>query len=494
MTLTRRSTLLLALLLPLPGCSPGAMDPDGMAPDCDGEGRSHCVAQVSLGAHAGCAALADRTVWCWGRNDENQLGYESSDLCPERLSNGQTRAVACHAYPLQVAGLSAATAVSVGDAYACALLASGAVRCWGGNTAGQLGNGSSLPSVTPVEVSRITHATAVAAGATHACAIVAGAVQCWGANDRGQLGVETTTELCGSGTSALACARTPVAVAGLHHVVELVAGDAHTCARAQDGTVSCWGTNADGQLGAGTASPMPSPTPRAVLLGTSPLRGVRALAAGTDHTCALRDDGAVLCWGRHDRGQLGAPAPAQSAPCSNACFTTAVAVLGYEGTRSGHTEDGGVDGPVDGGTAEAGAPIDASAADGARADASGVSDTGRRDASAVVPPAVISIAAGGSFSCLSLDDGTLRCWGSNRSNELGDGTVNAGGPALVTVIASPGSAPTNPLQNVRSVESGGTTSCALMGDHTLRCWGSNESGALGIGGVVEQSGPVSVTW
>jgi alpha-tubulin suppressor-like RCC1 family protein len=502
-----------ALLLALASCADNTVTPDAGAPvvvGCGGQGRSRCVLAVSVGRRFGCAALADQTVWCWGRNDESQLGYESTDLCPERLANGQTRGVACHMYPLQVAGLAGATGVSAGGAHACAVLATGELRCWGGNTRGQLGNGSSLPSRAPVAVAVAGPVISLATGAGHTCAVVEGGrVYCWGANDRGQLGVAAAPDACGA-DGAVPCARAPVEVPDLTDAVEVVAGDAHTCVRAAGGRVWCWGNNVDAQLGAGTASAAPNPTPRPVRLGASALRGVVALAAGAEHTCARRADGAVLCWGRHDRGQLGVPVPESYAPCAHACIPTAVPIVGYEGDAT--SVDAGFDDP-DG--EDASLPFDAAtdassdaardaardvprdagpardAADGAASDAA--TDLGR-DVVLAPPPAVATLSAGAGFSCVSLVDRTLRCWGGNRAYELGNGRVDEGGAALTTVIASPGSASTNPLQGVERVWSGGSTSCALLTDRSVKCWGTNEGGALGVGDVSERNGPVSMTW
>jgi alpha-tubulin suppressor-like RCC1 family protein len=116
------------------------------------------------------------------------------------------------------------------------------------------------------------------------------------------------------------------------------------------------------------------------------------------------------------------------------------------------------------------------------------------DAGLPPPPTATGVAAGSAFSCLSLSDGTARCWGTNRAYELGNGRVNEGGPALTAVIASPGAATTNPLQGVTRVASGLATSCALLQDRSVRCWGANEMGALGIGNLSEQNGPVAMTW
>ncbi len=496
-----------ALLVALVSCAGTPAAPDAEVPSCNGQGRSRCVASVALGARFGCAALRDQTVWCWGRNDESQLGYESADLCPERLSNGQTRAVACHMFPLQVVGLAGVTAVSAGGAHACAVLATGQLRCWGGNTRGQLGNGSVLPSRSPVAVTGLPTVISVAAGAGHTCAVVEGGqVFCWGANDRGQLGVETAPNACGTEGAMIPCARSPVWVSTVFDAAEVVVGDAHTCVRTTAGRVECWGTNTDAQLGSGTATPMPTPLPQAVLLGASDLRGVRSLAAGAHHTCAVRDDGAVLCWGRHDRGQLGVPVPEDFAPCARACIPTAVPIVGYEGDPKWEEPDAGFEDP-DGG--DGSAPRDATLpqdvvepVDRPTRTDGGIEDGGDATAPLDVgvdvgePPAptVTSLAAGGAFGCLSLSDRTVRCWGTNRAYELGNGRMNEGGPTLTTVIASPGSAATNPLQGVARVVSGGQTSCAVLLDRSVRCWGSNESGALGVGDVSERNGPVAMTW
>jgi hypothetical protein len=202
-----------------------------------------------------------------------------------------------------------------------------------------------------------------------------------------------------------------------------------------------------------------------------------------------------------------------------------VAIVGYEGSSTDPEPDAGTEEPFDAGSADGsvrrdGAATDATAADvtrpadaarsdagradgtmsdgaladGARLDGDAVNDAGAPERDAGPDPAVTTISAGGAFSCLSLDNGTLRCWGSNRNSELGGGEVNEGGATMVTVIASAGAAATNPLQNVRSVESGGTTSCAVLADRSVRCWGSNEHGALGVGTLTEQNGPVAVTW
>lgn len=495
---------MVGLVLGLGGCTETTPPPADATPGCDGLGRSRCVDTVSLGGRFGCAALRDQTVWCWGRNDESQLGYESSDLCPERLSNGQTRAVACSRTPLQVVGLAGALAVSAGGAHACVRRVDGTAHCWGSNTRGQLGNGASLPSRAPVAVPGVEGVVSLAAGARHTCAVTeAGTVWCWGANDRGQLGVEAAPARCGDEGATVPCARTAQSVAGIWDAVEVTAGEAHTCVRTAAGGVRCWGDNVDGQLGAGTAGESPTATPQTVRLGEGTLRGVTNLVAGAAHTCALRDDGAVLCWGRHDRGQLGVPVPMRFEPCAHACIPTAVPITGYEGRTVKEDPDASLP-PLDAALLDAPAPRDADAPRDrpapvdAAADTDATVDGAMEAAMPDVPeapaPTVVALSAGGAFSCLALSNGTVRCWGTNRAWELGNGRAQEGGPALTAVIASPGSAATNPLQDVRRIASGTATTCAVRADRGVRCWGSNESGALGVGDLSERNGPVPLTW
>ncbi|MFO0647364.1 MAG: hypothetical protein U0326_14085 [Polyangiales bacterium] len=215
-----------ALLLVLASSCVEQVPPE---PTCT-DGRSRCVSQVSLGAGFGCALLNDRTVWCWGRNDESQLGYATTDLCPEELASGQTRSVACHTFPFQVTGLDHVVRVATGSSFACAQRDDGTVRCWGANGAGQLGNGLTLPSPTPVAVRGLTGATALAAGARRAARSRWAACGA-GAPTTGTARARASARPCSMAEGAVACESQPVQVEGLENVISVTAGAAHTCAR-----------------------------------------------------------------------------------------------------------------------------------------------------------------------------------------------------------------------------------------------------------------------
>lgn len=185
---------------------------------------------VSAGGLFACALRRSGHVACWGAKGSGQLG-DGSHPSGSRLT------------PVEVVGVTDATAVRAGEAHACALRASGRVVCWGYNRDGRLGNGETAwVQPTPVQVKGLRDAVAVTAGGEHTCALrESGEVVCWGNNNAGQLGDRSTKDR-----------KEPVEVDGLTDATDVAAGGAHTCALRASGEVLCWGSNADGQLGDGT--------------------------------------------------------------------------------------------------------------------------------------------------------------------------------------------------------------------------------------------------
>src|SRR5947199_143177 len=164
----------------------------GQTPQFTASGTVVPTAGAARGYHS-CALLGDGTVWCWGRNSDGQLGVTpSGSQCPT------TPGFFCSSTPVRATGITSAAAVIAGGYHTCALFGDGTAQCWGRNDDGQLGDGTTTSSSTPVRVGGITGAVAVSAGILHTCALLAnGTVKCWGAvgpnNDFGQLGNGATT-------------------------------------------------------------------------------------------------------------------------------------------------------------------------------------------------------------------------------------------------------------------------------------------------------------
>jgi hypothetical protein len=237
---------------------------------------------VSVGGAHACAVNTAGGVWCWGEGSAGQLGDGAS-----KDSAG----------PLDVSGMQSGVAwVSAGGSHSCALTLTSSLRCWGDNFWGQLGDGTMTDRSVPVNIKSLGSSVAsVSAGRWHTCAITTGgAAKCWGLNSNGQLGDGTTVTR----------RTTPVDVTGLGSgVAAIAAGGEHTCALTTGGAVLCWGSNRYGQLGDDLACGLgPCPTPVYVTgLGS----GVAAISAGGNHTCALMQAGGVKCWGANQWHQLG---------------------------------------------------------------------------------------------------------------------------------------------------------------------------------------------
>ena len=239
----------------------------------------------------GCAVTTDGGVTCWGLNNFGQLGSDTTEVC----DGGTT--YPCSTTPVKMMALaSGITAVTAGTWHTCALTTAGGVKCWGHNFSGQLGDGQSCGMIcpTPVDVTGLeSGVAAIDAGHLHTCALTtAGAVKCWGTNSNGQLGDGGS---CGTGF----CAE-PVNVTGLSGgVVGISTGVHYACAVLTTGGATCWGYNFYGQLGDGTTTNRLTPVNVASLTS-----GVMTVVAGSRHTCATTIS-SVKCWGNNGSGQLG---------------------------------------------------------------------------------------------------------------------------------------------------------------------------------------------
>jgi len=405
--------------------------------------RSHTPVDVS-GLSSGVVALAARQyrtcaltdaggVWCWGWNDDGQLGDGTS-------TNRWT--------PVEVSGLSSGVvALAAGGWHTCALMEGGGVRCWGFNGAGQLGDGTKTKHHTPVEVTGLSsEVTALVAGEEHTCALTeAGGVWCWGENGFGQLGDGTFLDRS-----------TPIEVSGLTGgIVTLAAGYNHTCAVTAAGGVKCWGQNRYGQLGDGTTTNRYTPVD---ITGLS--SRVLALNAGGDHTCALTDSGGVKCWGLNNYGQLGdGTLTNRHTPVDVAPLSSGVTTLDAGGahtcalTEAGENQCWGANfyGQLgDGSITWESSPVDVV----------GLSS------------GVQILSAEGEHTCAVTGAGGAMCWGNNMFGKLGDGTgASRWSPVEVLGLSS----------GIVGLDAGGWHTCVLTTAGGVLCWGFNRYGQLGDG-------------
>ncbi len=248
------------------------------------------AAVIAAGGQQTCAATAAGKLYCWGLNEDGQLGIGASG--------------GYKAQPQEVMGISNVKQIALGGYHTCVVDTSRRLYCWGKNYSGQLGlfesdgsPSSSQPS--PPSMPLLTNVVQVAAGTAHTCAIVndgaSKTLHCWGKNMNGELGQGTLDSV-----AEVVQVDPDPSTDPWNDVQAVVAGGDHTCAVRSGGRLYCWGRNDEGQAGTGdTVGPVTTPS----LVAS--VSNVVAVAVGQSHTCALDGDGFVWCWGLNTSGQLG---------------------------------------------------------------------------------------------------------------------------------------------------------------------------------------------
>jgi alpha-tubulin suppressor-like RCC1 family protein len=402
------------------------------------------VTAIAAGGYHSVALKSDGTVWCWGINNNAQIGTGSTS--PSVPS------------PFQVPGLTSVAAIGAGFEHTVVAKKNGSVLAWGQSSQDQVGvvTGTTVPVATPTLVSTLSGIVSVSGSMADSMALGSdGSVWVWGDNNNGG-------EL-GNGTSYLE--PLPQQVPNFAGVVGASAGSGWMMAVRSDGSAWVWAGQVHGIYGKGTSTPSPTP---AVPMKIAALSGVSALSAGGNHELAILTNGTVWAWGANDSGQIGNNA-------SGADVLSPVQVL----------------------TQAASISAGASHSLAVRSDntlwswgnnQNGQLGTGTMGTNILLPTPIAALsgvqaASAGSFHSLAvLSDGTVWAWGDNSAGELGQpsGSLASSLPPIA-VAGAPKSI---------AVAAGLNYSLALAADGTVWSWGSNNYGLLGRGGATETPAPV----
>jgi len=449
---------------------------------------------ISAGGAHTCAVLPSMSgggdVWCWGDNSAGQLGDGTTNASPTPR-------------PIVGGTTATSTSISAGGSHTCVLLSNTKVQCWGDNSLGQLGNGTTTSSTRPVNVlvdngSDLSGVRSIFTGRSHTCALLlsGGGARCWGLDGSGQLGDDVeqispnpilipevaSSKTVGAGAfyscvgmqdGTVKCmgnnqfgqlgdgttnsTNIPVGVSAMTSASALGIGRFHACAILSGGNVQCWGSNSHGKLGNGKE--ISSSTPVSITIGAGNVPAT-SISAGGNHTCAALSDGSAYCWGNGSSGQLG-----MGGNDLNNRFTPAL-VSNLSSVR--------IISAGDEHTCALWSPAGAISCWGENG--SGQLGNGTDDPSTlpvqISEMTAMAIAAGGTHTCaILLVDNTVKCWGKNSFGQLGDGTTTERRkPVLVSGIST-----------AIAITAGYTHTCALLSDTTVKCWGDNHSGQLGNG-------------
>jgi alpha-tubulin suppressor-like RCC1 family protein len=376
------------------------------------DGGTGGVLQLASGSAHTCALLDGGRVRCWGWGLYGVLGYGNEQNVGDNETPASMGDVNVGGKVIQIAA---------GANHTCAVLEGGRVRCWGWGIGAQLGYGN-VENVgdneVPADVGDVDvggKVVQIGAGDQHTCVLLeTGAVRCWGSGDRGQLGYANTNMI---GDDEKPSSAGDVNVGG--KVVEIAVGGANTCARLESGAIRCWGPNLYGQLGYGNTKNIgDDETP--AWAGNVDVGGpVAQVSFGTQFACAILVGGSLRCWGTSPNGQLG-----------------------YGNIKA----IGDDEAPSTAGDVNVGAKV-------------------------------LRVNAGDYHTCAIVEGNALRCWGRNDLGQLGYGHTRDIGDDEVPATAGD----VNVGGPVVQVEVGGATTCALLVGGHVRCWGGDVGGALGYG-------------
>lgn len=403
--------------------------------------------RVTTGAAYTCGVTEDGETYCWGRNEQGQLG------------NGDT---ADRREPAPVATKQAFVEITAAG-HTCGLTGDSTIHCWGDNHYGQLGDRTMTARSEPVPLGGddLTFVR-VSAGTEHACELTEnGKLYCWGGSHVG----EASGEEVGMGARAPDATLRPTAITGGLTFSEVDAAEDHTCGVTEGGDAYCWGDNAAGNLGNGSVQPSDQPVRVTGSLAFA------QLSASTVHTCGVTKQNAAYCWGSNRYGQLGVDRDTSLSTCgryispATACSKVPARIVGehrFVQVSAGRDHTCGV--TEEGGTYCWGSNEYGQLGDGTNTD---------RPAPVAVKGELTleRVTAGFHHTCGVTEGGKTYCWGRNNEGQVGDGTsTERQEPVAVTGG-----------QTFVRVSAGYRHTCGVTSDGDGYCWGANGPGSLGNG-------------
>lgn len=324
-----------------------------------------------------CGISSSGELKCWGANTSNIIDHGSP-------ANNRK-------YPTVVQGNTQFIDVDSGSTHTCAVSISNQALCWGGNSYGQLGDGTNAASAKPVNAAAGDFFQKISAGGAHTCGItVSGVLKCWGQNTFGQLGDGTTTSR-----------NTAVLIDSGVQYIAVSSGYTHTCGITVSGVLKCWGQNTGYQLGDGTATNRTTPT--IINSGTS----FNQVSAGYQNSCGITNSGVLKCWGQNTYGQIGDnSATTRTSPT---IVDSGVSYLDIS-TKQYHT---------------CGITIsnDLKCWGKNTTGALGIGSYTNSLAPSLVGTGYFKVSTGANHTCAIQSSGVMSCWGENTYNQLGDGTT-----------------------------------------------------------------------
>ncbi|WP_413295210.1 Ig-like domain-containing protein [Bdellovibrio sp. HCB185ZH] len=423
-------------------------------------GSAYDFVQVSAGENSVCALDTNNDLYCFGANTYGQMANGAFD--------GTNRVT----LPLGSATASGYTKIELnttragGEVHACALNTLGKLYCWGHNSRGVVGDGSTTNRNTPTLVSGSESYLNFSVGAHNTCAITTSSrVQCWGSNSNQVFGVEIGGNLATGDSNLSTVAAVPTFISDTSSYSMVSSGEDSTCGVLTDGRVKCWGEVDYLTIGDGTEYP------RLVPSNSDAGQKYKALALG-GFGCGITDSDQLKCWGRNvnssvaysigDDTTLFRPSPVMldrgqtyskvSVGANHACGITTDKTLKCWGLAASY-------------------------------------QLGTASTTALTLPTVIDgavqykeVSAGTSHSCAITVDGDLKCWGWNASNQIGDGTSST---AISPKVITSGT-------KYIEVKTGMNNTCAIATNNDAYCWGTNTNYQVGDGTNTNRTAPTLV--